>query len=307
MKTFEGRTAVITGAGSGFGLELARIAAARKMKLVLADVQADALERARGELSDQGAEVLALVTDVSKAADVEALSVATRERFGVPHLLFNNAGVAVGGLVWEASLKDWEWVLGVNLWGVIHGIHAFVPSMVAASMSDPSYEGHVINTASMAGVVSIPSGGVYGASKHAVVTLTETLYQDLTLVGARVGATVLCPFYVPTAIHGSERNRPAQQKNDTAPTVSQLITSAMVEKAVKGGKVTAAQVAAMTFDAIVNDKVYVFSHPQALAGVKARMEDVVAQSNPRDPLADRPEVREGLKRALRDAAAQGKG
>jgi NAD(P)-dependent dehydrogenase (short-subunit alcohol dehydrogenase family) len=303
MKTFAGRIAVITGAGSGFGRELARIAAHRKMRLVLADVEPGALAGAEGELVGAGATVLARVTDVSRAADVQALADETRARFGVPHLLFNNAGVAAGGLLWESSLEDWSWVLGVNLWGVIHGIRAFVPMMVEAARTDASYSGHVVNTSSMAGVVCPPLMGVYSASKHAVVAMTEALHHDFRLVDARMGASVLCPFYVATGIHASERNRPAEVARAAPATASQLAAAAMVGKALKGGKVTAAEVAASTFDAIEHDRFYVFSHPQLLGGVKARMEDIVSGGTPSDPFAERPEVRDGIRAALASAAA----
>lgn len=194
-----GDTAVITGAGSGFGLELARLAAQRGMNVVLADVQADALARADAELKAAGVAALPFRLDVSKASEVEALAAATVQRFGVPHLVFNNAGVGAGGLIWEHTLADWEWVIGVNLMGVAHGVRVFTPLMLQAAERDAGYEGHVINTASMAGLVNPPNMGVYNVSKHAVVSLSETLYQDLSLVSEQVHAHVLCPFFVPPA------------------------------------------------------------------------------------------------------------
>ena len=148
MKTFKGRTAVITGAGSGFGLETSRIAAREGMNVVMADVQADALDKAAAEVAAGGAKVLPWRLDVSKAAEVEALGAAVQERFGAPHFVFNNAGVGSGGLIWENSVKDWEWVLGVNLMGVVHGVRVFTPMMLAAAAADPDYEGHIVNTAS---------------------------------------------------------------------------------------------------------------------------------------------------------------
>ena len=193
-----GGTAVITGAGSGFGLELARLAAASGMRLVLADIQADALERAAAELRAQGAEVWAQQVDVSRAQELEHLAEGTLTRFGAPHLVFNNAGVATGGLIWEASTRDWEWVLGVNLMGVVHGVRVFTPMMLEAARRDPQYRGHMVNTASMAGLVNAPNMGVYNVSKHAVVSLSETLYHDLSLVTEQVRCSVLCPYFVPT-------------------------------------------------------------------------------------------------------------
>jgi NAD(P)-dependent dehydrogenase (short-subunit alcohol dehydrogenase family) len=300
MKTFHGRTAVITGAASGFGLEMARLAAREGMHVVMADVQPDALEFAAHEVRDLGAQVLAQRVDVAKAADVEALGAATRERFGAPHVVFNNAGVAAAGLIWEHPAHDWEWVVGVNLMGVAHGVRVFTPMMLDAAKADPAYEGHVVNTASMAGLLSPPNMGLYNATKHAVVALTETLYQDLALVTDQVSASVLCPYFVPTAIHRSERNRPAGHE-PAAPTKSQLIGRAMSEKAVTSGKVTAAQVAQAVFDALRERRFYVYSHPHALKSVRTRLDDVVAGRNPTDPFVDRPELGAQLRAALRDA------
>ncbi|MBL8288401.1 MAG: SDR family oxidoreductase [Rubrivivax sp.] len=290
--------AVITGAASGFGLQASRVAAQRGMKVVMADVQADALAVAQHEVQGLGAEVLPFRLDVSKAAEVEALAEATLARFGTPTFVFNNAGVAAGGLVWETSARDWEWVLGVNLMGVVHGVRVFTPLMLAAAKRDAAWHGHIVNTASMAGLVNLPNMGVYSASKHAVVALSETLYQDLALVTAQVHAHVLCPFFVPTAIHRSERNRPPGAPA-AAPTQSQLIAQAMSEKAVSSGKVTAADVAAQVFAAMDENRFYVYSHPKALGSVQLRMEDLLMRRNPSDPFRDRPEVGEALRKQLR--------
>src|SRR5512133_1498277 len=275
---FKGKTAVLTGAGSGFGLECARIGAGMGMNLVLVDVQQDALDRAEAELKATGVPVLARRVDVAKAGEMEALAQAVAERFGAPHLVFNNAGVGSGGLVWENTIADWEWVLGVNLWGVIHGVRLFTPMMLEAAGKDPAWRGHIVNTASMAGLLTPPNMGIYNVSKHAVVSLTETLYQDLRLVSDQISASVLCPYFVPTGITQSERNRPAGRA--PALTRSQLIGQAMSEKAVSSGKVTAAQVAQMVFDAVTADQFYIFSHPRALGNVRARMEGIVNQTNP---------------------------
>jgi NAD(P)-dependent dehydrogenase (short-subunit alcohol dehydrogenase family) len=225
---------------------------------------------------------------------------ATVDRFGVPHLLFNNAGVGAGGLIWEHTLRDWEWVIGVNLMGVAHGVRVFTPLMLEAAEKDSRYEGHIVNTASMAGLVNPPNMGVYNVSKHAVVALSETLYQDLSLVSDRVHAHVLCPFFVATGIHHSERNRPEALNNPTAkPTRSQLIAQAMTQKAVTSGKVTAAMVAQYVLDAVRDDRFYIYSHPKALGSVQIRMEDVLQQRNPSDPLKDAPEMGKQLRDALR--------
>ncbi|HEY8878067.1 MAG TPA: SDR family oxidoreductase [Roseateles sp.] len=296
MSMSKKQTAVITGAGSGFGLETARLAAQRGMNLVLVDVQADALDKAASEFKD--VEVLARVVDVAKADPMEALAKAVQERFGAPHFVFNNAGVGSGGLIWENALSDWEWVMGVNVMGVVHGVRLFTPMMLAAAKADPSYSGHIVNTASMAGMLNPPNMGVYNVSKHAVVSLSETLYQDLSLVTDQVHASVLCPFFVPTGISQSHRNRPADLAA-AKPTKSQLISQAQSDKAVSSGKLTAADVAAMVFDAIDHNKFYIFSHPQALAGVQTRLEDVMLLRNPTDPFIDKPEIGAALRAKLR--------
>ncbi|EWS60891.1 MAG: SDR family oxidoreductase [Methylibium sp.] len=302
IQQFAGRTAVITGAGSGFGLEASRIAAREGMKLVMADVQADALERAVAEIEALGAEVLPFRLDVAQAAEVEALGAATLARFGAPHLVFNNAGVGAGGLIWEHTLKDWEWVIGVNLMGVAHGVRVFTPMMLAAAAQDAGYEGHIVNTASMAGLLNTPNMGVYNVTKHAVVSLSETLYQDLRLVTERVGASVLCPYFVPTGIGDSHRNRPTALRGQRA-TQSQRVAHAMIGKAVESGRVSAAQVAQFVFDAVREGRFYIYSHPQALAGVRARMEDIVQGRNPSDPYEARPDLGQQLKTALRPATS----
>ena len=300
ISDFKNKTAVITGAGSGFGLECARIGAALGMNLVLADVQQDALDQAAAEMTAAGAPVLAMRVDVSKADQVEALGAATLARFGAPNFVFNNAGVGSGGLIWENTLQDWEWVIGVNLMGVAHGIRVFTPMMLAAAAADPAFQGHIVNTASMAGLLNAPNMGVYNVSKHAVVSMSETLYQDLALVTEQISASVLCPFFVPTGISQSHRNRPDEHKAHGAkPTKSQLIGQAMSDKAVGSGKVSAANVAQMVFDAMAANQFYIYSHPKSIASVQVRMEDVLMSRNPTDPFAHKPELGVELKKALR--------
>ena len=299
MKDFQNKVAVITGGASGFGREFANIGARLGMKLVLADVQQEALDQAKSELEAQGAEVLAMRCDVRNAAEIQALADATMGKFGAVHLLFNNAGVGSGGLIWENTQADWEWVLGVNVWGVIHGVRIFTPLMLACAKKDENYQGHIVNTASMAGLLNAPTMGIYNVSKHAVVSLSETLYQDLKLVEAPIGASVLCPYFVPTGINKSERNRPDDVQSDAKLTVSQLAAQAMSDKAVSSGKVSAAQVAKWTFDAIRDEKFYIYSHPEALGNVQKRMEDIVLQRNPGDPYAAAPHVREMLQAKLK--------
>ena len=298
MKVFQGRTAVITGAASGFGLEVSRIAAAKGMAIVMADVQKDALDSAAAEIAALGAQVLPYQLDVSKAAEVEALGAATLARFGAPHFVFNNAGVGGGGLIWEVALRDWEWVIGVNLMGVVHGVRVFTPMMLDAARRDPAYQGHIVNTASMAGVVNMPNMASYNVTKQGVVSMSETLYHDLRLVSDQVTASVLCPYFVPTGITNSQRNRPADMKDDK-PTRSQIIARAMSDRAVSSGKVTAATVAQFVFDALAEEQFYIYSHPKALGNVQSRMEDIVAARNPSDPFAQRPEIGEQLRKALR--------
>lgn len=294
MKEFQNKVAVITGGASGFGREFANIGARLGMKLVLADVQQDALDKTAAELEAQGAQVLAMRCDVRRAEQVQALADATMEKFGAVHLVFNNAGVGSGGLIWENSVADWEWVLGVNLWGVIHGVRIFTPLMLECAKKEAGYQGHIVNTASMAGLLNAPNMGIYNVSKHAVVSLSETLYQDLKLIEAPVGASVLCPYFVPTGISQSHRNRPDDVKTEGGPTASQIAAQAVSEKAVSSGKVTAAEVAERTFDAIRNEQFYIYSHPHALGNVQTRMEDIVLQRNPSDPFAAAPQVREML-------------
>ena len=295
---FKGKTAVLTGAGSGFGLECARIGAKLGMNLVLVDVQQDALDAATQEMQAAGAQVLAFKLDVSKAHEMEAMGAAVLARFGAPHLVFNNAGVGSGGLIWETSVKDWEWVLGVNVMGVAHGVRIFTPMMLEAAKKDAAWKGHIVNTASMAGLLNAPNMGVYNVSKHAVVALSETLYQDLSLVTDQISASVLCPFFVATGISQSHRNRPSVLQSGK-PTQSQLIGQAMSEKAVSSGKVSAADVAQMVFDAVAKDQFYIYSHPKAIKSVQTRLEDIVQTRNPTDPFESKPELGQQLKDALR--------
>ena len=244
-------------------------------------------------------QVLAQRVDVSKHEQVEALAAATLARFGAPHWVFNNAGVGSGGLVWENTLKDWDWVIGVNLMGVVYGVKAFTPMMLERAKNEPDYRGCIVNTASMAGMLSAPTMGVYNVTKHAVVTLSETLYQDLKLVTDQVTAAVLCPYFVATGIADSQRNRPTDMKNDTAPTLSQLVAKAQSSKAVSSGKVTPAVIADMVFQALDTSQFYIFSHPHALSNVTTRMKDISEMRNPTDPFAERPEISIALKAKLR--------
>ena len=295
MKTFNDKVAVITGAASGLGREFANRAAGMGMHLVLADVDQDGLDRAQTELAGGGATVLVMPCDVRRGAQVQALADAAMAQFGAVHLMFNNAGVGSGGLIWENTEADWEWVLGVNLWGVIHGVRIFTRLMLECAGRDPAFEGHIVNTASMAGLLNAPTMGVYNVSKHAVVSLSETLYHDLQLIDAPIGASVLCPYFVPTAISQSHRNRPMDVRMTADPTASQLASQAMTSKAVQSGKVSAFDVARLTFEAVADGQFYIYSHPGALGNVAERMDEIVHQRNPGDPYKATPHIRAMLR------------
>src|ERR1700733_2921273 len=202
MENLRDKVAVITGGASGIGKAVAVRTAAEGMKLVLADIEEPALEATASALTAEGADVLAVVTDVSDASSVQALRDRALQHFGAVHLVHNNAGVGVGGPIWEVTEEEWRWILGVNLWGVVHGISAFVPVLLEQG------EGHVVNTASIAGLSSTPGLGPYTATKHAVVAISESLFKDLRAAGAPIGVSVLCPGFVQTGIAQSDRNRP---------------------------------------------------------------------------------------------------
>ena len=286
LTEFPDRVAVITGAGSGFGREFARLAHGLGMRLALADIDAEALAETVAGLEEiapvAAGRVLTERVDVSVAEQVERLALRSREALGQVDLLFNNAGVGAGGLIWENSVSDWDWVLGVNLWGVIHGIRAFVPGMLAQKTA-----GHVVNTASVAGLVSPPLMGVYNVSKHAVVTATETLYHDLRHVQAQIGCSLLCPAFVPTGIATSERNRPVRMAAPGPDTPSQALSRANTLRAVKAGRIGAAEVAHLTFDAIRNDRFYILTHPRILDSVRLRHADIERMRDPSDPYGTR--------------------
>jgi NAD(P)-dependent dehydrogenase (short-subunit alcohol dehydrogenase family) len=289
MKDLSGKTAVITGAASGLGLEMARRAHALGMRLVLADVEPEPLSRIVNEVRGAGGVALGEVVDVAEDAQVARLAARAFAELGEVNLLVNNAGVGGGGYVWETSEEEWRWVLGVNLMGVVHGLRHFVPRMIEANAR--GVPGHVVNTASIAGWLATPMFGVYSVSKHAVVALTETLHHDLRLAGATLGVTLLCPAFVPTGIARSERNRPSHLAGAAPRTASQARAQAAVERAVAGGKIGAADVARMTFEAVAEDRFYVFTHPQILASVRARHEAVHAAAPPADPYGQRPDRR----------------
>jgi NAD(P)-dependent dehydrogenase (short-subunit alcohol dehydrogenase family) len=268
----EGKVAVVTGAASGIGLALATRLAADGMRLVLGDVEAPALDAATSALRDGGAEVEAHVTDVSIAADVDALADAAMSRFGGLHLAVNNAGVSGGGLSWEIPLETWDWILGVNLRGVIHGIRAFVPRIIESG------GGHIVNTASMAGLTSPPFMGPYNVSKHGVVTLSETLYQELLLTHPEVGVTVVCPGWVRTRIHEADRNRPAGMADPAVGEAGSGLRD-VVTSLIEGG-IDPAEVADKVVAAVRAGRVYVLTHEGWGEMARNRVEGIVAGKNP---------------------------
>jgi NAD(P)-dependent dehydrogenase (short-subunit alcohol dehydrogenase family) len=271
MDDLEGKVAVVTGAASGIGRALADRWATEGMKVVLADVEEGPLHAARDELDAGGADVLAVRTDVSDAAQVDALAAATLDHFGGVHLVCNNAGVGGGGQLWEAGLDEWDWVLGVNLMGVVHGIRAFVPHLVAQD------EGHVVNTASVAGFAYAPMMGPYNASKAAVVAISETLKAELAMQGSKVGVSALCPGWVNTRIHESDRNRPG------GPQPSDELTAgrAMLGEILKGGK-QPDEVANLVAAAVREGTGHVFTGDEWIQLVRNRFDTVVAEL-PGDP------------------------
>jgi NAD(P)-dependent dehydrogenase (short-subunit alcohol dehydrogenase family) len=277
MKEFKDRVALVTGAASGIGFALADRFASVGMKVVLADLEGPALEAAERTLREKGAPVLAVRMDVSKAGDVEELAERAYAQFGAVHVLCNNAGVGVGGLSWEHSIEDWQWVLGVNLWGVIHGIRTFLPRMLAQGT-----EGHVVNTASVAGLISTPFMSVYQVTKHAVLTLTESLKMELDLSSAKIGASVLCPGFVATGISDSERNRPAHLATSRAPseTPQQSVIRDLARQQVAAG-LKPAEVAEMVLESIRDDRFYVLTHPRFKKLIRLRMESILEGRNPK--------------------------
>jgi NAD(P)-dependent dehydrogenase (short-subunit alcohol dehydrogenase family) len=278
MRDLVDKVAVVTGAASGIGRGLAQRFAAERMRVVLADVEAEPLARAENELRAGGASVLAVRTDVSRAGDVEALAGATLDAFGAVHVLCNNAGVVgTPAASWERSVADWEWILGVNLWGVIHGIRTFVPLMLQHGS-----EGHIVNTASMAGLISGAGASDYGITKHAVVTLSESLHHELALAGSRLKVSVLCPAWVNTRIMDSERNRPAalarRSKIQSVLSVGEQLEPLIRQLLATG--LAPERVAECVVDAIRSERFYILTHPEWKALVRKRMESILEDGAP---------------------------
>jgi len=281
VREFKGKVAVITGAASGIGLGLAERCVKEGMKVVLADIDRPALNKAEKRLKAEGAAVLAVRTDVSKIADVEALAQQTIAAFGGAHLLFNNAGVQVGVQrakpLWENTLADWQWVTGVNYWGVVHGIKVFVSRML--EQKTPC---HIVNTASIAGITSGTGIGIYKITKAAVVMLSETLYLQLRQCGAPIGVSVLCPSGVQTNLNEAERNRPAELSNppETGPLTPDQERVLQRFQAMNENAMPVAQFVDLVFQAIMEEKLYVLTHPERNPQVKQRTDNMLQGKNP---------------------------
>ena len=277
MNELTGKVAAVTGAASGLGRAMALAFASEGMHVALADVDEAGLSATRSEVTRLNVRSLAMRVDVSKSAEVDAFAERTAAELGAVHVVCNNAGVALSGAVWEHSEAEWQWILGVNLWGVVHGVRAFAPRLIAQN------DGHIVNTASVAGLISPPGMGAYCVSKHAVVALSESLHHDLRERGCAVGVSVLCPAYVATGIAESERNKP----RDLSLTKSKerVAKEAMLRKAIAAGKLSPDDVAQAVVGAVKQNRFYVLTHPAIKAAIRARMEDVLEERTPRDPLA----------------------
>jgi NAD(P)-dependent dehydrogenase (short-subunit alcohol dehydrogenase family) len=280
MKDFAGKVAVITGAASGIGRAIAERCVREEMKVVLADIEEGPLGETEAELEALGGEVLSVRTNVSKRSDVEWLAGRALNEFGNVHLLFNNAGVAGGGSPWEATWNDWAWVIGVNLWGVIHGVKVFTPLMLAQNT-----ECHIVNTASAAGLTAGGFSAPYSVTKHAVVALSESLYLALQQRNSPVKVSVLCPGVTRTNIWNAERNRPEELRNEPAPLSPEMQAGRARIEAVLANSMPPAQVADGVFEAIRKEQFYVLSQPEWIEAIRLRTEKLLAMENPENPTA----------------------
>jgi NAD(P)-dependent dehydrogenase (short-subunit alcohol dehydrogenase family) len=280
MKAFKGKVAVVTGAASGIGRGLAEKCVNEGMKIVLADVEESTLAQAEAELKDAGGTVLAVRTDVSKRGDVESLALKTLEHFGQVHLLFNNAGVGAGGAPWEATWNEWEWVIGVNLWGVIHGVKVFTPIMLQQKT-----ECHIVNTASAAGLTVGGPSGPYAVTKHAVVALSESLYLTLQQRNALVKASVLCPGLVRTDIANSERHRPEELRDEPVSLSPEMHAALAGFKDLIQASMPPKEVADKVFEAIRNEQFYILPHPEWIEAVQLRTDKLLRMENPQSASA----------------------
>lgn len=280
MKEFIGRVSVVTGAASGIGRAIAGKCAEEGMRVVLADIDREGLARAEAELKASGAKVVTVPTDVSKAGDVEALARRTVEELGGVHLLVNNAAVYTTGTLWENTVSDWEWVLGVNLWGVIHGVRTFVPLML-----EQDAEAHIVNVSSMTGLTRSTVIGTYAVSKHAIVALSETLFYELAKRDPKVKVSVLCPGRVDTPVAGAARKRFEAMRGVSGEREMRPEDEALIEHLAgifKTGMDTN-EVAEKVFDAIREEKFYILTHPDQKIRMKRRMDDILEERNPTLP------------------------
>ena len=280
MKELKGKVAVVTGGAGGLGRAMAMHFAREGMHVALADIDQASLDVTAAELRALGVQAIGIRTDVSKAAEVDALAARVVAELGGVHVVCNNAGISPLGAAWENTLADWEWMLGVNLWGVIHGVRAFTPLLLAQD------EGHIVNTASVAGLINPPGSAMYNVTKHAVVALTETLFHDLAGRNSKVGCSVLCPAYVPTGIADSERSRPAALANPGATkSAEQQAREDMLKKAVRSGRLSADDIGAAVLAAVKEERFYILTHPRIKGAIQARMEDILEGRSPRNPLS----------------------
>jgi NAD(P)-dependent dehydrogenase (short-subunit alcohol dehydrogenase family) len=280
MREFKGKVAVITGAASGIGRGIAERCVREGMKVVLADIDEANLTKAEAELKTQGGTVLGVKTDVSKKSDVELLARQALDAFGQVHLLFNNAGVGAGGTPWEATWNDWEWVIAVTLWGVIHGVKVFTPLMLAQNT-----ECHIVNTSSIAGLIVGGGSAPYAATKHAVVALSESLYLALEQRKALVKVSVLCPGLVRTNIADAERNRPVELRNEPVPLTPEMQAGLAAFKAAIERSMPPLEVADVVFDAIQKEQFYILPHPEWREVIKLRTDKLLRMENPQNPTA----------------------
>ena len=275
MKELKGKVAVVTGAASGLGRAMALAFADEGMHVAMGDVAGAA--EVFAAVRAKGVSAISMTLDVSKAQEVEAFAELIDKDLGGAHVVCNNAGVSPLGAAWETSLDDWRWIVDVNLWGVIHGVRSFVPRLLTRN------EGHIVNTASVAGIINPPGSSAYNVTKHAVVALSETLHHDLRERGSAVGVSVLCPAYVPTGIADSERNRPAGMQA-TVKTKEILAREQMLKKAVSSGRLSADDVAKAVVQAVKEERFYILTHPRIKGAIGARMEDILNERTPRNPM-----------------------
>ena len=285
MKEINNEIALITGGASGIGLSIGKRLGEAGMKVVLADIEVPVLEEAIEELKELGCNAMGIHCDVSDITSMEEMKTQIEEEFGAPKVLCLNAGVGFGSSISEATISDWEWVMGVNLWGVINGLHTFLPSIKEMD------EGHIVFTASIAGLISVPNLGPYNATKFAVVSIAETLRQELLTENSKVGVSCLCPGFVSTNIFNSERNRPEGLLNSSTDDLTEeelLQREAFMEWMGANAK-QPGEVAELVYQAIANDKFWIFTDDQHLNAVKSRHSSIVNGDElpwPAPPLID---------------------